>query len=55
MSLSPVKRLVLETMWILDKPAKAKEIAEEIGLGFPSVMMHIIGLMRMGYVKAPQK
>lgn len=42
-------------MWMLDKPTKAAEIAKEIGLGFPSVMMHIIGLIRMEYVKSPQK
>ena len=55
MRLSPVKRLVLETMWVLEKSAKAVEIAEEVGLGFPSVMMHIIGLTRMGYVTTPEK
>ena len=55
MRLSPVKRLVLETMWVLEKPTKAVEIAEEVGLGFPSVMMHIIGLTRMGYVTTPEK
>ncbi|MDI6903988.1 MAG: hypothetical protein QMD13_00620 [Candidatus Bathyarchaeia archaeon] len=55
MSLSPVKRLILETMWMLDKPARAAEIAKEVGLGFPPVMMHIIGLARMGYVETPEK
>jgi len=55
MKLSPVKRLVLETMWVLDEPTKAVKIAEEVGLGFPSVMMHIIGLTRMGYVTTPEK
>lgn len=55
MSMSPVKRLILETMWMLGKPAKAAEIAKEVGLGFPSVMMHIIGLTRMGYVETPEK
>jgi len=54
MRLSPVKRLVLETMWVLDKPAKAIKIAEEVGLAFPSVMMHILGLAKMGYVKTPE-
>jgi len=34
---------------------KAVKIAEEIGLGFPSVMMHIIGLTKMGYVTTPEK
>jgi len=55
MSISPVKRLILETMWMLNKPAKAMEIAKEAGLGFPPVMMHIIGLIRMGYVKQHEK
>jgi hypothetical protein len=55
MSLSPVKRLILETMWMVEKPAKAAEIAKEVGLGFPPVMMHIIGLTRMGYVETPEK
>jgi hypothetical protein len=55
MSLSPIKRLIIETMWMLDKPAKAAEIAKETRLGFPSVMMHIIGLARMGYLESPQK
>lgn len=54
MSLTPVKRLVLETMWMLDKPARAVDIAKEVGLGFPPVMMHIIGLARMGYVETPE-
>jgi len=55
MRLTPVKRLVLETMSVLDKPAKAVDIAEDVGLGFPSVMMHIIGLTKMGYVTTPEK
>lgn len=55
MSISPVKRLILETMWMMEKPAKATEIARNAGLGFPPVMMHIIGLTRMGYVETPEK
>jgi len=55
MSVSPVKRLILETMWMLDKPEKATEIAKDTGVGFPSVMMHLIGLTRMGFVKTPEK
>jgi DNA-binding transcriptional ArsR family regulator len=55
MSISPVKRLILETMWMLDRPAKATEIARDAGLNFPSVMMHIIGLTRMGYAETPEK
>lgn len=55
MRLSPVKRLVLETMWMSGKPAKATEIAKQVGLSFPPVMMHVIGLTRMGYVETPEK
>lgn len=55
MGMSPVKRLILETMWLLNKPAKAAEIAKESGLSFPSVMMHIIGLTRLGYTQSPEK
>ena len=40
---------------MLDRPAKATEIAKEAGLSFPSVMMHIIGLTRMNFVETPEK
>ena len=55
MSLSPIKREILETMLLNDKPAKAAQIAKETGKEFPSVMMHLIGLTRMGYVDSPEK
>ncbi|MBS7633613.1 hypothetical protein KEJ15_08405 [Candidatus Bathyarchaeota archaeon] len=55
MALSPVRRLVLETLWVLNKPVKATEVAAEVGLGFPSVMMHIIGLVKMGYAETVKK
>jgi hypothetical protein len=55
MSVSPVKRLILETMWVLDKPAKATEIAKDTGVSFPSVMMHIIGLTRLGFAVSSEK
>ncbi len=53
--MSPVKRLILETMWVLDKPAKATEIAKDTGVNFPSVMMHILGLAKSGHVEMPDK
>jgi len=55
MSLSPVKHEILETMLLLDKPERATHIAKEAGKEFPSVMMHIIGLTRMGYTASPEK
>jgi hypothetical protein len=55
MSLSPVKYEILKTMLLLDKPERAADIAKEAGRAFPSVMMHIIGLTRMGYITSPEK
>jgi DNA-binding transcriptional ArsR family regulator len=55
MSLSPVKYEILKIMLLLDKPEKATHIAQEAGKDFPSVMMHIIGLTRMGYTTSPEK
>ena len=55
MSLSPVKYEILETLLLLDKPERATHIAKEAGKEFPSVMMHIIGLTRMGYTSSPEK
>lgn len=52
MSVSPVKRLILETMWAVEKPLKPSEVAKDTGVSFPSVMMHVIGLARAGYVAA---
>jgi DNA-binding transcriptional ArsR family regulator len=42
-------------MWMLDKPTKAADIAKDTRLGFPTVMMHIIGLTRMGYLEQREK
>ena len=55
MSLSPTKHEILETILLLDKPERATHIAKEAGKEFPSVMMHIIGLTRMGYTTSPKK
>ena len=55
MNLSPVKSEILGTMLLLDKPERAAQIAKEVGKEFPSVMMHIIGLTRMGYTASPKK
>jgi len=55
MSLSPVKREILETMLLHDKPARATQIAKETGKEFRPVMMHLIGLTRVGYANSPEK
>jgi len=55
MSLSPIKQEILENLLLNDKPARAMEVAKEASKEFPPVMMHILGLKRMGYVSSPEK
>ena len=42
-------------MLLNDKPLKATEIAKEAHREFQPVMMHLLGLTRMGYVTTPEK
>jgi hypothetical protein len=55
MSLSPIKQEILETMLLNDILLKATDIAKEAHKEFQPVMMHLLGLIRMGYVSSPQK
>lgn len=55
MSLSPIKQEILGTMILYDKPMKAMQIAKETQKEFPPVMMHLLGLIRMGYASSPEK
>ncbi len=55
MSLSPIKIEVLETMLLSNKPQKAMEIAKQTNREFNPVMMHLLGLVRMGNVSVPEK
>ncbi|MCW3982664.1 MAG: DUF5752 family protein [Candidatus Bathyarchaeota archaeon] len=55
MSLSPIKLEILQSMLLLDKPMKAMDIAKDAHKEFQPVMMHLLGLQRMGYVSSPEK
>jgi hypothetical protein len=55
MSLSPIKQEILETMLLNGKPLKAMEIAKEVKKEFQPVNMHLLGLIKMGYVSLPEK
>jgi len=55
MSLSSVKRVILEKVWMFDRPAKPAEIAKTVDMSFPTVMMHLLGLAKTGYVSSPEK
>jgi hypothetical protein len=55
MSLSPIKQEILETMLLNEKPLKAIEIAKESKKEYQPVNMHLLGLIKMGYVSLPEK
>ena len=55
MSLSPIKQEILETMLLNDKPMKALDIAKEAKKEYQPVNMHLLGLIKMGYVSLPEK
>ncbi len=55
MSLSPIKQEILETMLLNGKPLKAMDIANEAKKEYQPVNMHLLGLVKMGYVNLPEK
>jgi predicted transcriptional regulator len=55
MSLSPIKQEILETMLLNEKPLKAMDIAKEAKREYQPVNMHLLGLIKMGYVNLPEK
>ena len=55
MSISDVKRKVLEVLSKAEKPMKLQDIAERTGLNVKSSMMHLLWLRKTGYVSMPEK
>ncbi len=55
MSLSPIKQEILETMLLNGKPQKAMDIAKEAKKEYQPVNMHLLGLIKMGYIAMPEK
>ncbi len=55
MSLLPAKRVVLETLLLDDKPLQAGQVAKETGIKLNSTNLHLIWLVRAGYVICPEK
>jgi hypothetical protein len=55
MSLSPIKQEILETMLLNGKPQKAIDIAKEAKKEYQPTNMHLLGLIKMGYVTMPEK
>lgn len=55
MSLSPVKQEILETMLLCEKAMSVMEIAAETNKEQQSVRGHLLGLIRVGYIRIPEK
>ena len=55
MNLSPNKLEILEDLLLYDKSVKPIQVSKEMGKEFPSVMMHILGLTKMGFASSPEK
>ena len=55
MSLSPNKLEILEDLLLYDKSVKPIQVSKGMGKEFPSVMMHILGLTKMGYAASAEK
>ena len=55
MSISDVKRKVLEVMSKAERPMNLQDVAEKTGLNVKSSMMHLLWLRKMGYVSMPER
>jgi len=55
MSMSEIKRKILEILWVTGKPVKVQDIAEKAGLSISSSMKQLLGLRKAGYVSTPEK
>ncbi|UCH70680.1 MAG: winged helix-turn-helix transcriptional regulator [Candidatus Bathyarchaeota archaeon] len=50
-----VRREILKMMWEVEGPVRSWEIAEKMGISVPSSTMHLLRLIKAGYVSTPQK
>ncbi len=50
-----VRRKILEIVWEARKPVRSWEIAERMGISVPSSTMHLLRLIKAGYVSTPQR
>jgi len=55
MSGSEVRRKILEMLLEAGKPVRSWEIAERMGISIPSSTMHLLRLIKAGYVSTPQR
>ena len=55
MSLSRVKKDILEELWKESAPIRPTDLSKRLNSKFQLVMMHIVELEKMGYVESKQK
>jgi len=55
MSLTEDKKNVLEELWRASYPLRPKELSERLKFNFPTLMMHLVGLKKLGYVESPKE
>jgi len=52
---SQVRKKILEMLQEAGKPMRSWEIAERLGISVPSSTMHLLRLIKAGYVSTPQR
>lgn len=55
MSMTPVKRKILEVLWIAGEPLKLIDIAKKTGSSVSSSKVHVLELIRGRYLSEPKK
>jgi DNA-binding transcriptional ArsR family regulator len=55
MSVSQIKRKILEVLWVSGKPMSVQDLTEKTGLNISSSMVHLLWLRKAGYVSTPEK
>jgi len=55
MSKDHIRKKILDKLLEAEKPLRSWEIAEEMGISVPSSTMHLLRLIKAGYVSTPQK
>lgn len=55
MSRDHIRKKILDMLLEAEKPLRSWEIAEEMGIGVPSSTMHLLRLIKAGYVSTPER
>jgi predicted ArsR family transcriptional regulator len=55
MSGDRIRKKILDRLLEAEKPLRSWEIAEKMGISVPSSTMHLLRLIKAGYVSTPQR